>query len=293
LPPIPKLLKPFAVRTTSNNATGEAVNHHRGWLESARCRALDAAGAWRSGSGMKERHAMLAFFRDLERLTYSMVIRRETDSRRITRLESSPRYRAGASLWHPASPLQLTADEQQDTYDVLNGDFYLLVKSSTARKASAKTGFPHCQCRRTLRPSIISVEHVLPQTPAPGGEWMTWFPTLELRRRWTHRLGNLALLTKSKNSAACNYSFLTKKDKYFKHRGVSTLALTVQVLNHPQWTPDIVQARHRMLLKILEKHWRLEHRGFAAQRRAGVAHTSNNIRRGGSPALTGCPSVIC
>jgi hypothetical protein len=41
---------------------------------------------------------------------------------------------------------------------------------------------------------------------------------------------------------------------------VATLALTVQVLNHLEWTPAVVGARQDALLGVLEKHWRLEQR---------------------------------
>jgi len=46
-------------------------------------------------------------------------------------------------------------------------------------------------------------------------------------------LGNLALLTRKKNSAASKYDFDKKKQSYFAQGGVFTFVLTTQVLNGP------------------------------------------------------------
>ncbi|HKG77513.1 MAG TPA: HNH endonuclease family protein, partial [Beijerinckiaceae bacterium] len=61
----------------------------------------------------------------------------------------------------------------------------------------------------------ISVEHVLPQNPALGSQWLKDFPDPMLRERWVHRLGNLLLLTHIKNSQASNWDFDKKKTGYF------------------------------------------------------------------------------
>ena len=50
--------------------------------------------------------------------------------------------------------------------------------------------------------SLLTIEHVLPQTPQDGSDWMTNFPTPALRDGWVHRLANLVLLSKYKNPAA-------------------------------------------------------------------------------------------
>jgi hypothetical protein len=104
----------------------------------------------------------------------------------------------------------------------------------------------------------ISVEHVLPQTPEPNSEWSRWFPITRERESYVHALGNLVLLTRKKNSSASNYEFDRKKSAYFTKGGVSPFALTTQVLSHATWTPEIVDRRQELLLKILRDHWRLE-----------------------------------
>jgi hypothetical protein len=75
-----------------------------------------------------------------------------------------------------------------------------------------------------------------------------------------HILGNLALLTRKKNSAASNYDFDRKKAAYFARGGVSPFVLTTEVLAHKEWTPAVVEARQSKHLAALEKLWRLQAR---------------------------------
>jgi hypothetical protein len=89
---------------------------------------------------------------------------------------------------------------------------------------------------------------------------MAWFPSPDTRATVVHTLGNLALLTRKKNSAASNFDFSRKKAAYFTHGGVSPFALTTQVLQHVMWTPAIVADRQENLLSKLEQHWRLQDR---------------------------------
>jgi hypothetical protein len=104
------------------------------------------------------------------------------------------------------------------------------------------------------------VSQLLPQQPGAGSSWLTWLPDPQERLAWVHRLGNLALLTRKKNSAANNYDFDRKKVAYFTKDGVSPFALTTKVLQHTQWTDDVLVDRQAELLGKLEQHWRLEGR---------------------------------
>ena len=104
---------------------------------------------------------------------------------------------------------------------------------------------------------MITVEHVLPQNPSAGSQWTKDF-TDEDRAQWTHRLGNLVLLNRAKNSEAQNYDFAKKKANYFGGaHGSAVFALTTQVLAEEEWTPDVVQRRHDDLLSVLHKEWEL------------------------------------
>jgi hypothetical protein len=67
------------------------------------------------------------------------------------------------------------------------------------------------------------------------------------------------LLSRKKNSEAQNYDFETKKAKYFtSEKGVTSFALTSQVLAQSEWTPALLQSRQHSLLEKLRDLWSLE-----------------------------------
>lgn len=101
-----------------------------------------------------------------------------------------------------------------------------------------------------------TVEHVLPQTPEAGSQWLAWWPDTDRREGWTHRMGNLLLLTRRKNSQAQNFDLEEKKKKYFIAKGgITTFPLTTQVLQESTWTPAVVERRQQELMALLEKTW--------------------------------------
>jgi len=106
--------------------------------------------------------------------------------------------------------------------------------------------------------NAVSLEHVLPQTPPDGSDWLQWFPDANEREAWTHRLANLVPLDRNKNSSASNYDFAKKKDVYFKGKGTaSPFVLTQEVRSESEWTPALLAERQRRLVDILRSHWGL------------------------------------
>ena len=104
----------------------------------------------------------------------------------------------------------------------------------------------------------ITFEHVLPQTVNANTEWAQWWPDESQREKWVHRIANLVLLNRRRNSQAQNFDFSRKKSAYFSgSRGVSSFALTTQVLNTLEWTPEVVENRQSELLKVLQENWSL------------------------------------
>lgn len=103
---------------------------------------------------------------------------------------------------------------------------------------------------------MITVEHVLPQTPKSDSDWTATFSENH-RTYWTHRLA-LVLLNRAKNSEAQRYDFGEKKQKYFTGpNGVAIFALTTQVLGYQEWTPSVLDVRQEELLKVLSDEWAL------------------------------------
>jgi len=201
---------------------------------------------------------MRSFLADLERIGYSMLVRRIGANDRIERFSRlTQAVEEGVDLANENSPLQLTLVERQRTLEALNGRVYenmparacalLLVRLDALVGAE---GVSHDY-------SVLSVEHVLPQNPKVSSKWMAWFPDNEQREALTNKLGNLALLSRRKNSAAQNFEFEKKKTAYFMKDGVVPFALTTQVLQHSTWNPTVVEARQAELIRRLSEQWRL------------------------------------
>jgi hypothetical protein len=197
------------------------------------------------------------FLVDLERLGASMLVRRLDLTRRVERYGAViTAIDQGTDLYRQGSPLQLARTERIATMDRLADDIYSLTRvrryvllrlDSVLSAGGATYDYP-----------IITVEHVLPQNPTTNSEWRRWF-TDEEREFWVHRLANLVLLPRRKNSEASNYDFATKKQKYFASRsGVVPFVLTGQVMSESDWRPAQLEKRQESLLAALRKEWRLE-----------------------------------
>jgi uncharacterized protein DUF262/uncharacterized protein DUF1524 len=198
------------------------------------------------------------FLVKLERLAASLMIRRQYRHRRIPRYAAVLRaIEQGEDLSKPDSPIQLTQHERDDAVNTLNSDFYLMPATPRnyvlRRLDSSLAGTSAIYDRKTL-----TVEHVLPRNPVEGSEWSRWYPTAEIHTKWIHRLGNLVLLARTKNAAASNYDFAKKKATYFAGRGgISPFALTTQVLQEREWTPEVVERRQAELIAHLRALWQL------------------------------------
>ena len=199
---------------------------------------------------------LLTFIRDLERLAYGLFIRRANINERIDRYaQVISAIESEDGLFEENSPLQLSAGEKSEILERLNGDIYsqarlhtplLLRLDSVVAEEGASYQHP-----------IVSIEHVLPQNPGDDSQWVKWFPDEEERKRWTHRLANLVLLSRRKNSRASNYEFERKRSEYFQKHGTTTFALTTKVVDQSEWTPTILKCRQKELVGALRRQWRL------------------------------------
>ena len=107
---------------------------------------------------------------------------------------------------------------------------------------------------------VVSVEHVMPQQPAPNSQWAAWVPDKSQHQLWVHRLGNLALLSRKRTARPATGDFSWKKSAYFTKGGSTAFALTTQVLQFSDWTAAVMQQRQDEMLAKLEAHWRLQGR---------------------------------
>ncbi|SDS78129.1 Protein of unknown function [Nocardioides scoriae] len=191
----------------------------------------------------------------LERLAASMLLRRVyATPRGIRYADLLKQLERGEGL--SAAAFELSEDEVKDTRRKLDDHIYLvapvrryvLLRLDELLAKQPGVSYQH---------KMITVEHVLPQNPRTDSSWVRDF-TEEQRQDWTHRLGNLVLLNRAKNSEAQNYDFAKKKDKYFSgSNGSAVFALTTQVLTTANWTPAVLQQRQADLTSALIAEWSL------------------------------------
>ena len=258
-----EVLEPYAkanIRLNAQDFQGdvplwEQINH---WLK--RLTQLDnddwrPPALWAITEHGEDPEFLVAFFSKLERLAASMLVRRVYATPRQQRyMELLKQLADGHGL--DSHSFELTEIERAETLERLDGDIYLdtrvhkyvLLRLDSVLADDPGASYDH---------KIITVEHVLPQTIAPDSQWASNF-TEEEAATWTHRLGNLLLLNRRKNSSAGNYDFDVKKERYFKSgKGVAVFALTTQVLGESVWAPSVIERRQQVLVETLIKEWQL------------------------------------
>jgi len=198
------------------------------------------------------------FLRKLERLAAHMYICAYSVNSRIERYARVLReMEQGHSFAEKISSIELTSEEKATSHRVLQGDIYLMPPRRRNYLILRLDSFL-VDGAATYDPSLLTIEHVLPQTVAEGSMWDQHWPSHNDRISWLHRLANLVPLTQRRNSQAQNYDFDRKKIAYFGGKqGISSYALTTQVLNTNIWTPETVAERQTQLLDVLTSRWEL------------------------------------
>lgn len=209
--------------------------------------------------------AMRRFLADLERLAYAMLIRKTGVNERIERFSRlTAAIEQAADLDADTAPLQLSPGEQYATYAALSGPLYATHSARALGVILLRLDALVSDGSKTMAHDLVTIEHVMPQQPKPDSTWAQWVVSPQERASWVHRLGNLALLNRKKNSAAGNYEFDRKKQAYFSKGGSCAFPLTTQVLQQSQWTVPVMEARQSELLSALERHLRLQSRSASA-----------------------------
>lgn len=239
----------------------EQVNEHLRWLNRLEYNDWVPPSLVFFVRHRQQPDTVLSFFRDLERLGYSMLVRKTGANDRIERFSAlTGSIETGRDLFAAESPLQLSPEEQHATYSALSGPIYENLAPRALAVLLLRLDHLLSDKSASYQHEVVSVEHVMPQQPAPNSQWSAWVPEPAAHQQWVHRLGNLALLSRKKNSSASNRDFAWKKTSYFTKGGISSFALTTQVLQHAEWRVEVMQQRQETMLKTLEEHWRLQDR---------------------------------
>ncbi|WP_216830314.1 DUF4357 domain-containing protein [Alkalihalobacterium elongatum] len=186
----------------------------------------------------------------------SMILRRNFNWRMSKYSAILKEMDKGIDVFSESSTLEVTNSDRKEVLQQLNGDVYTNLKDTAKRYVLLRLDSILTKGQPYYSHSVITVEHVLPQTPKDESEWLKNF---ERPEEYVHKLGNLVLLTRSKNSQAKNYDFDKKKTSYFQTAGgVTSFALTSQVIQMTEWTPAVVEKRQKQLIQLLIKAWDLD-----------------------------------
>src|SRR3546814_7591023 len=140
---------------------------------------------------------------DLERLAYSMLVRKAGVNERIERFSRlTAAVEADAALHAADSPLQLSAAEQYATYAALSGPLYEPHSSRALGVILLPPAAPGSDGGKSTAHDLVAGEHVLPQQPRPDRGWVGCCADPQERSAWVPRRGSLALPTGETRTAA-------------------------------------------------------------------------------------------
>jgi len=201
---------------------------------------------------------VLWFFTRLERLAACLHVCAKNVNERIERYAALISVlEKPSSMQNPVSEVELRSDEIAEMLQVLDSEIYHI----TARRRNyiiLRLDSFISDGAATYDHTILTIEHVLPQTVEPESEWANVWPDATERGYWTHRLANLIPLNFRRNAKASNYDFEKKKSAYFGgSKQVSSFVLTTQVLQAKSWSPEHVKSRQAQLLDVLKDKWSL------------------------------------
>lgn len=199
------------------------------------------------------------FISKLERLASFLLITARDVNHRMDRykwLLVEMDARPDSSIDNPLVNVELTEWEKEQFVEALDGSIYTMTPQRRNYIVQRLDSFVS-DGGASYNTKLFTIEHVLPQTPAPDSEWMRLWPKEEQRKLWLNRIANLVPLTRQRNSAAQNYDFATKKAKYFQTKNTSSFTLTTQVISKDTWSPDVVSQRQKDLLEVFSEKWEL------------------------------------
>lgn len=101
-----------------------------------------------------------------------------------------------------------------------------------------------------IYPSMITIEHILPQNPLDSSQWKKDFSDEE-RELWTDKIGNLTLLSRRKNTSQGNLDFNKKVEKYFK-KNIETFPSIIKLFQeNKEWKISNLQNRQEKVVELL------------------------------------------
>jgi len=143
-------------------------------------------------------------------------------------------------------------DTDMDSFlRVIEGDVY---GRRFARYILLKLDYYYQNQAQRMHFETLSVEHMLPQTPKDDSQWVKDFSN-DQQKTMTHKIGNLVLITRRKNTSQGRLDYKDKKKKYFS-KNIDTCPSSLRVLNkYDIWTPDTFSENQSVVLGLLKEQY--------------------------------------
>jgi len=215
-------------------------------------------------------HRILEFLKLLDNKFSGDWIARETPTTRIEAMNAVIKaIESVSSLEGQSQEEKIQALFDSDVFNFESSDFLTQLEHNTiygrrfARYILRKVDYllqgPMHQDKRVSF-NQMSVEHILPQTPKEDSQWLKDF-TLEEVEEWKHKLGNLVLISRRKNSSQGRLDFTEKKTKYFKD-SIESFPNSIRVMQKSKWTIKELTGNHSELISKLKAHYKLKEYAF-------------------------------
>ena len=204
---------------------------------------------------------LLWFLKKMERLAACLMATGQDVNKRINRyckVLEEMENRTDHNISDPLKSVELTDQEKISFIDILGKDIYHMTSRYRNYIIQRLDSFVS-DGAASYDEKVFTIEHVLPQTVNPASQWAQIWPVEEQRAQWLHKIANLVPLARQINSAAQNYDFDEKKEKYFKNSrtGTTSYNLTTQVISIPVWTVEVVEERQKYLMGVFKEKWEL------------------------------------
>ncbi|MCE2516516.1 MAG: DUF262 domain-containing protein [Alphaproteobacteria bacterium] len=197
---------------------------------------------------------ILHFFKKLERLAVYLVLCSSHVNKRIERYGKILKQLKEKNSY---KDIELSDEEKKEMKTALGDDIYKM-KSNKAKYILLRLDRFFSEKCADYKDRAITIEHVLPQTVSEGSEWGKNWPDEDVRNEWVHKIANLVLLGRKKNSEAQNSDFDNKKKTYYNTSGnAPSFPLTAQVIVKDKWTKEVLEERQKELLDKMFKEWEL------------------------------------
>lgn len=153
-------------------------------------------------------------------------------------------------------------DKQQGFYS-WNGLRYFLYEYELELQKNAKGDNKISWQDFSKRKREETIEHIYPQTP-DDNYWKEKFQFESTKQKMIvlHSLGNLVLLSRSKNSELQNFAFPYKKrhsDKNGNEGGFFNGSYSeINVSKYDNWTPQTIKDRGEAMLAFMDKRWNIQ-----------------------------------